>query len=481
MRKDSRTAKLYNAKRRDVVTFTIDNRLDGAAGLYTSLLAAGYTLFDVAAASGGIDDLKFYPVGSYLAVWKSGSPASGGYTIGSTALSKHTAVRIMGIKLDANFQITSHTLSVKVLQNTADFDNKGTFSYIKLETNGDSLSWTDAKFDAAEWADAYSKTFTECQFDNCYLTTGGSTKTITLTYTGAARTLSNNVFYIGNALTAYTIGSSANFLTLKNCIIDGSGGQRGLGNMLTVTGFIYYNNTLMKNLDILFQSRTDVYNTVYFNNCDFRSGTTSTTYIFTPASLNQQWISASSGNYLITAIATLIATASYLDFSALMTPGRRTQRGIGVITRNLLAISYNSNTPIDDALKQTDDDDIFVEYRQDIETQLTTLLAAKIKNYQFYRSDGTTAVTTFADSEAFLIICTRDATATEYAVFGWYKGELRKTVLSEVYLNEAYTIVRCINIWEMPTDTSLRNVWNIDDAPIDGSLALTDYTSKVVS
>lgn len=468
MLKNNKTMKFQNLRRSDIIVDNTINRREIADQYLRDYIAAGYIIYDVVAES-GFTNLPSKTAGKYICLWVNGTP-TGTYNLVNTMFSTHTDVVIMGIRVDSLYQIVNidqpFTLSIASppVQGLNKF--RMIFCNVKFQAQLTGLSEL-----------AYCNFTTDNQqidinnlniIRNCTLSKLLSGE-FALTAPGSLVTLQDC-----ELKTSINTSYSGSLLSLINCNITSSItlGQAGATSRLDVR---YQNVYIASGVTLTLNCTCTTSENLLYNNGGTIAGIISGIIV--------QNISKSNWTALQQNLASayILDSALYTTASIIPTYTRKSIRGyLGTIKRNYYQLAFNPQNTIADTLKYNDDNDLLLWYRDDIEADFTTALIAKIKNQIFYKTDGATAVTTYRDSESYLIIAERDSVAGTYGIFGYHKGQILTTIYSEIWNNETYTIKRVFNILEFPEEASYTNLYNISNSPIEASYLMQDITSKVV-
>lgn len=468
MLKNNKTMKVQNLKRSDIIIPTLNNRVEIAKQVFQSYLEAGYSVYDVVA-EGGFNNLSGKTAGKWLCVWINGTP-TGSYTIYNAAFSTHTKVAIMGIRVDSIYNIVNIDSPFSLVGSSSPVSGLNKFEIVfcnvtfKSQLAGLSkLQYSNFITDNQEIDLNSLSTIESCTLDKI------SFGSYSLTDPGN-EILFNNCKIKSSVSTSY----SSSYLRLKNCSIESSitMGEPAAPTRLDIR---YDNVRVLSGVTYTIKATCLTSSNILYNNGGTIAGNISGLII--------NYISnntAAQINYSLI-VTSLLSSANYTTASITPTYTRKSIRGyLGTIKRNYYQLNFNPQNTISDTLKYNDDNDLLVWYRDDIEADLTSASIAKIKNLTYYQTDGVTAVTTFRDSESYLIIAERDSTAGTYGIFGYHKGQLYPTAYSEIWDNELYTIKRVINILEYPEEVTYSNLYNIANSPIEASYLMQDQTSKVI-
>ncbi len=89
--------------------------------------------------------------------------------------------------------------------------------------------------------------------------------------------------------------------------------------------------------------------------------------------------------------------------------------------------------------------------RQDIED---VLVGKIVKNLKLLNSD--LSAYTYNNNDNFILVGNSPTKGS--AVFCWYNDKVRATVFSDQFIDEAYTITDCFQIWQVDEISDLHNV-----------------------
>ena len=152
---------------------------------------------------------------------------------------------------------------------------------------------------------------------------------------------------------------------------------------------------------------------------------------------------------------------------------------VGRFIRNAYNIELNPrwNPPVDDAIRETGADTNWVVARTDVEA---TLNGKVIKNLRLLNSD--LSAYSYANNDNFLIIASGANKGN--AVFCFYNNKIRSTIFSDQYLDEAYTITNCFQVWQVDEIADLQNLVSstkLADGPMEaGSITFNNTDNEVI-
>ena len=472
MLKNSKAVKVQNVRKTDLISEPLQYRQEDADRIFREYLSAGYIVYDVVS-NGGFNALSGKTPGKYICVWINGTP-SGTYTSYNAAYTTHTDVVIFGVRIDTNYNLVSinnqFTLSPNVPEGVIDANLRLSFVFCNVIITSNVNNFSGAilhskiTITATIWIFLYNSP--NINHSHLYTTSGYGYDCRT-----ALLTIKNCI--LDSGIVAYPFGSNQK-LILENCATLNNSIGIGISINTTIMDIELKNYFIADGLTVtLFATVLTNNNTIITNNTGTLLNISGTLKKYT--ALTNYW---KSGVQSLTT-SYLTSTNNYKYLNAKIFAQRVSQRGfLGTIKRNFYNLVFDSYFEIDDSLKYNDDTDLMLVWREDLETEFSTNLIAKIKNLLLYKSNGTTVVTNYRNNESFLIYATRDG-QSDYAVFAWHKGEIKPTIYSEVWPDNLYTVVRIFQIWEHPEEVTMLNLYNIDDSPIEATYLMQDTTSKV--
>lgn len=469
MLRNSQAVKIKNIRRQDLIVNNVQNRFEEADALFRSLLAAGYVIYDVVANS-GFAALDSVSVGKYVCVWVNGDPSVSSYALTTNNVTRHTDVIIIGIRINSAYNIINHTLSYSIDNGgAANYNNKLRVHYSSITIKSNVVGFAGfsyCNFSVYNTAIDINELTT---IDNCNISIGGNARYLLTMTNGTAVTITNS-----NINAEIECNYSYGKLKLINCKFVYTSGIYGLN-----PGYIdiEFNNVYVDNNGTLALGRTTCNTSYNILNAHY---TANVAGVITSINILRKNNFLTYNRYTQLAISYLTSTTGFITKLARYAHQRSSFRGYGgIIKRNFYSVGHEPHYRVDDDLKYNDDDDLELAWRERLETEVAAALIAKIKNFTFYKSDGTTAVTTYRNNESFLIYATRDG-QSDYGIFAWHKGQLYPTIYSEVWPDQLYTIVRVFQIWEYPEEVVMSNTFDIDDSPIEATYLMQDMTSKVI-
>jgi len=475
MLKNSRSLYIQNVKNTDLITNNLEHRRGDADALIRYYLSLGYTIYDVVA-EGGFGNLQTNAIGTYLVVWIGANP-TGTYIVGGGNFALHTGLVITGIRLDSSYNVISYNNSVNLdTVAHAQFDGKNhlTLAFINSSIIFQLLGIkgiVDSTISTTTFIDLNDLT----DINNSYFTGAGQ---IDLTMAIGTSTIFTNCKFNINIYSYYSTGS----VKFVNCLLSGTMSLIGFYQAFPAfNGFIdiIANNLFVDNSASITLTRitcttgNNIFNVPY--NAIITGSINALNILRTNILFWYDYKSQLTTSYFT-------STAGYTEILGTFSYQRKSIRGfLGTIKRNFYYLQFDPVFQITDSLKYNDDNDLMLVWRSDLETELSsTYLIAKIKNYQFYKTDGTTLISTYRNAESFLMLVQRDSTSA-YTYMAWHKGEIWSTIYGETWLDSLYTIVRCFHILEFPEEVSFKNLYNYTNSPMEATYLMQDATSKVVT
>lgn len=472
MLQNSRAIKVQNLRSTDLITNNLENRMEDADAYIRSLLAQGYVIYDVAA-HGGFGTVYTTPGVNILCVFVNADPA-GPYSFDSSFMYGHSNVVLTGIRLDSGNNVVKHSLAYS-LTNVAYYSGGNytifAFANITFASSGQNIIQMKGVVNSTITMTYY------VSFDVNHLIIN-----INSTFIGGVLNITNSPPYpttFQNCVIRSDISTpyATSLLALTNCLLHGTisiwSGSAGIID-LTLNN-VYLDNaaavTIQSNIGITCLTGFNIVNAPY--NASLSGAINALSII-----RNNTIYWYNDKTQIVTSY--LTSTTNFVVAYAHIAHQRKSIRGpLGTIKRNYYNIQFDAIFSISDSLKYNDDGDLMLVWRDALETEFTTDLIAKIKNYQFYKSDGTTLVSTYRNAESFLILAQR-VSDSSYTVFAWHKGMIWATIYGEVWRDSLYTIIRCFQIWEHPEEVSLLNLYTMTDSPVEATYLMQDATSKVV-
>lgn len=170
-----------------------------------------------------------------------------------------------------------------------------------------------------------------------------------------------------------------------------------------------------------------------------------------------------------------LSALTFFDLYAQITPEYRQNGDFYQTMRNYYVLDFHNKKPVPDEIKLFNTAMIWVIKREDIDADLVGSSAKKIKDGILYNNDGAT-VYSYNNDENFIIIA---ANGSDNQVFLWYNGELYKTIWSDPMPGTSYTILNIYQFWKMEAPVRVRNVYDTDDSPLEGSITMNNMDNEV--
>lgn len=485
---DSRTIRCLNIPRKDLLPITLESdnpdcRSYEASELFAEAIVGGAAILDLATTDPAALTGAAYAGKDVVAAFSADTSASS-YTISAASLSGVASFTIYGMNMDTNNRLTkffANGQQIAITLSGNDF-SKLRFKYCYyLNIIGSATTqmplFQNSRVDIAGTVTHAVSAGTGPIFDTCAVTLTDNT-TINVSST---EPLFDNCWVEGGGSTGATLNAlSGIHATWRNTLTTLVINLSGAGSW-TPTNCFHRSPKVMSPLIISNTlSASPTLGTMYVSYSEALSGTSFTQPIgWDIRYISQDYIPFDanilllSGDYsTITGLSTSTST-----FDAQVTQIRKTIRGTyGTIKRNYYNLQFQDNHVMDDSLKYFDDNDMILADRTDLLTSLVTGASAATFTNLIPVNAGNTEIDFRAD-ESFLLLLT---SAEHSAIIAYHKGEWMQTLLSDHFTDVEYTPAAAFQIWEMPEEVSYRNVWDIDNSPIDGSITVQDITSKVV-
>ncbi len=494
--------KVANLQRKDLYGHTIDWDLQDAEIEFKELFASGYVIYDVVA-EGGFENLSTKTPGNYVCVWI-GDPA-GVYSIIASDFNIHTNVIILGLKLDSGLGIVQYNITISI-----------TYSDTVAWTNTDYIYWF--KYININAYGSCTTYLARLAYESCnitFLNNSGESNILgflTIKMTNVHVYYSNYMLTLGsgnvrdteleNVIIEEIQASNMSMFILQ---INNNGYRLSLKNVLVQNihhaevnfqkvggGLIRFEtiNTYITNCKIVYQYTNPYIGNLYGIQYIYVSNNTLGTSLSTRNLIFVEIIKSNItaeliGSYQSVTLASNLftTTTGYITRAVKIKHSKDSFRGsLGIIKHNFYNINYLPTKKISESLKYYDDYDIEIRWRYDIEAEFTVLEIAKIKNKEFYKSNGTTLVSTYRKSESFLIYCEDNATAGSYAMFAFHMGHICLTLWcsNKVSFNSVWNILRVVNIREFPEKVDFSTTQDITNGPVEMDILMEDITHKVI-
>ncbi len=174
-------------------------------------------------------------------------------------------------------------------------------------------------------------------------------------------------------------------------------------------------------------------------------------------------------------ITVLENTSSYFNLSGKIKPQNELVETIsGRVMRNTYAVDFLEKYELADLAKDTGAEDFWIVEMEDEEDDLVGLI---VKNLELF-----SGVTVYSYNNSDNLIIVANSATKGKAVFCWYNKKLYRTLFSDDYLNESYTIIGVYQLWWPKSMAELVNKFaNIEDSSVEsGTITFNNYDNEVI-